>query len=111
MYKTFFLFIGFSFALAQEYGPELPLEALAPEVPTEYEDHRNFNYRYEDWYTRFGNDLNNDSDKEELELNLKPNAEFMDRMKKKAVDGGFNVNREIKNLSPYQFQGELIIRY
>ncbi len=95
--------------LAQEvYGPPISLDQLAPARPSLDSNLQIDNYKGVDWYSKVGL---GSQDEPDLEWSVKPNSEYMQRLKKGAVDGGLKINQELKRINPSELEGELIIRY
>lgn len=93
--------------LAQDsYGPMPELKELAPKTPDA--EGKNLNLQYENWYQRLGRDMSQEA---KHEWSVKPHHNVTDQLKNNAINGGFNVNQELKRLDPTQIEGELIIRY
>ncbi|MBH47325.1 MAG: hypothetical protein CME71_04050 [Halobacteriovorax sp.] len=108
MYKALLIIFPL-LALAQEvYGPPISLNQLAPAKPSLDRNQQIDSYKGIDWYSKVGVGIQAEPD---FEWSVKPNSEYMQRLKKGAVDGGLKINQELKRINPSELEGELIIRY
>tara|TARA_R110000868_G_scaffold136049_6_gene348814 strand:- start:3882 stop:4208 length:327 start_codon:yes stop_codon:yes gene_type:complete len=108
MYKVLLIILPIIVQAQEVYGPQISLGQLAPEAPSLDRNGHINEYKGVDWQSKVGFGVGAEPD---FEWSVKPNSQYLDRLKKGAIDGGLKINQEIKNINPSQLEGELIIRY